>query len=299
MTNELTRAILHYKATLSGGAYIGTCPLCSHHCLVLSAGKKHPVACHCFRDCPQDALYKLVRTVAEANTPIATKIPDAPAPKTFTESELFAKLAPAESQRTTALPFLEQRGITLAVAQQHRLGVVHIHGCQRLVLPYLAGTFSEHIFQLRYRALDPSDDLPKWTCEKIQLGVRRLFNLPLLAGWSPNDVQPLVITESELDCLMLLSIGIAACSVDTAYHKLSPRDLAALQTVKYLVLAFDLDEAGNACTARFKAALPQAKILEGFGAKHNVKDLGELRLKVGTEAFAAGLQRFLQKGKHG
>lgn len=255
------------------------------------------MACHCFRDCPQDALYKLVRAVAEANTPITGKLPEPPAPKAFTEAELSAKLAPSEKQLTTAMPFLEQRGITLAVAQQHRLGVAFAHGCQRLVLPYLAGTFSEHIFQLRYRTLAPSDELLKWTCEKIQLGVRRLFNLPLLANWCAASAEPLVITESELDAMMLESIGIAALSVDTAYHKLHERDLVALQQLKYLVLAFDEDEAGNACTARFKTALPQAKILTGYGAKHGVKDLGEMRTKVGHERFAAGIQQFLKAGK--
>jgi len=206
MTNELTRAILHYKATLSAVLTLHV-PLCSHHCLVLSAGKKHPV--------PATVL-ETAHKMRCTNWCAPWLKPTRQLPPRFLMHQRQRRLRVGTVCQAGTSRIATHNGLTILEAARHYAGrgaaapacVVHIHGCQRLVLPYLAGTFSEHIFQLRYRALDPSDDLPKWTCEKIQLGVRRLFNLPLLAGWSPNDVQPLVITESELDCLMLLSIAL-------------------------------------------------------------------------------------------
>jgi DNA primase len=71
-------------------------------------------------------------------------------------------------------------------------------------------------------------------------------------------------------------------------------DLILLRKVKNLVLAFDQDEAGAKCTARFKQYLPAARVLGGYGGE-GCKDLGELRAAMGTQAFTERLNRFLER----
>ena len=126
------------------------------------------------------------------------------------------------------------------------------------------------------------------------LGGRRLFNLPTLINWDDADTEPLIVTESELDCMMLVGLGVQACSVDTAGHRLIEEDLLLLRKVKNLVLAFDQDEAGAKCTTRFKQYLPNARMLRGYG-KDKVKDLGDLYHEMNAAAFKTRLERFLER----
>jgi DNA primase len=135
----------------------------------------------------------------------------------------------------------------------------------------------------------------KWRADKRQLGGRRLFNLPLLENWDADDPRPLIITESELDCMLLAGLGCAAVSVDGAGHRLLEPDLVLLKKVQNLILAFDADEAGAKCTSRFRADLPAARVLTWPGAK----DACELRTLVGAVEFERRMNTFLGKIEEG
>jgi hypothetical protein len=298
MSVELQRVLETYGAELRGATYMGKCPLCEHSALAISPGKKQAVVVNCFKcgTVRQQELAKLALAVAHSDRPVTGKLPQAKPGKDHSAAELWRKLEQAEARLPhdgQAQSFLAARGISLATAQAHRLGAVTIHDKARVVIPYLGGTFGEYIWQLRYRQIVVTDKAWKWYCEKLKRGYRRLYNLPLLQNWQADDPQPLVITEAELDALMLTSMGVAASSVDGAGHSLVAKDTALLRGVRHLVLAFDNDEEGRKCTARFKAQLPHARVLCGYEAK----DLGDLRTAMGHEAFTARLQKYLGGSK--
>lgn len=298
MTAELQRVLSHFDA-VDGMA---VCPLCKHHSLSIAAGKKQAVLVHCFNCTQRQAeLAKLTADVArDVNVIVKPLCTTEHVKRSWSEDELNERLATSQKNLltdTAAVKFLSARGITLELAQSFGLGAGEFYWEQRVVIPYFDGLLSESLLQLRYRRLRESKDKKsKWRCDKRMLGGRRLFNLPLLHRWDAADSSPLVITEAELDCMMLVGLGVHACSVDTAGHRLVEEDLLLLQRVKNLVLAFDQDEAGEKCTARFKQYLPAARVLGGYAAP-NVKDLGDLRAAMGHEAFEARLRRFLERRK--
>jgi hypothetical protein len=84
----------------------------------------------------------------------------------------------------------------------------------------------------------------------------------------------LYITESELDAATLVAHGFAACSLDSANHKLNPADIEALKLVPLIVLALDNDKAGHAATDELLKILTarRAIALDIQG----VKDVGEI-----------------------
>ena len=296
MTAELQRVLSHFDA-IDGKA---VCPFCKHQSLSIDAGKAQAVLVHCF-NCPQKQaeLAKLAAAVArDMNVVVKPTRILTHTKKAWSELELNDRLFSAQEHLPHddgARQFLTARGISLELAQQFGLGAGEFYWEQRVVIPYFDGELGESLLQLRFRRLrELKDKKTKWRCEKRLLGGRRLFNLPLLRLWDAADTSPLVITESELDCMMLVGLGVHACSVDTAGHRLIEEDLLLLQRVKNLVLAFDQDEQGLKCTARFRQYLPAARLLGGYAAP-NVKDLGDLRAAIGHEAFEARLRRFLER----
>jgi Toprim-like len=292
MNLELQRVLSHFLA-VDGKA---VCPHCGKHSLSIDNGKKAAWTIHCF-NCPdrQAELAKAALAVSrDINAPVRTPAKPPHIKKEWTETQLWNRLESSEQTLMTdktAQHFLIARGIPLATAQAFRIGAGDYYFDHRLVIPYLDGEFAESLLQLRYRQVKVSQDRSKkWRCDKRSLGGRRLFNLSLLRSWDPNDCSPLVITEAELDCMMLTALGISACSVDTAGHRLVEEDLALLLQVKNLVLAFDQDEAGAKCTERFRKVLPKARVLSGY----DKKDLGDLREAMGPQAFEQRIKRYLQ-----
>jgi DNA primase len=295
-TTELGRVLSHFHA-VDGKA---ECPFCHHHSLTIDSGKDRPVLIHCF-NCPdrQAELAKIANTVSrDVNAPVHKVNAARPTRREWTEEQLQQTLTAARHTLLSdkaAQKFLADRGIPLVLAQCFGLGSGEYYYEPRIVIPYFDGVFGESVLQLRYRQIRSAQSkVNKWRCEKRLLGGRRLFNLPLLLNWDPHNTQPLVITESELDCMMLSGLDVQAISVDTAGHRLVEQDLTLLRHVKNLILAFDQDEAGAKCTARFKQYLPAAKVLGGY-AKENVKDLGDLRAEIGSKDFEARLRRFLER----
>lgn len=303
MAPELQRVLQAFDAEDLGGSWRAKCPICGHRALSIDAGDKTPYIVHCWK-CKsegQQELAKRARDAAQSDIKITINLGTLkPRTKTaWPEEELRRKMEQAEQALAAdkdALDFLTKRGISTAVSQQHHLGMRSCYRAKRVVVPYFENEFQTTIYQLRYRALvvptnwkGDVDKSQKWKCEKRELGYRRLFNLPLLLSWDTAGETPLVLTESELDAMMLESLGVAACSVDSAGHKLTPDDLELLRRVKHLVLAFDTDEEGRECTSRFKEQLPQARILTGYDAK----DLGDLRTAIGADAFEQRIRNFL------
>jgi DNA primase len=282
---------------------MATCPDCGHHSLSIDAGKKQAVLVHYFNcgDVNRAALAKKVIEIAKSNTPVTAPATPPKKRRTWTEAQLWAMLAGAERtlvKDRDAQAFLAARGIPLTLAQAFRLGSGHYYFEPRVVVPYVDGALVDEILQFRYRQTMVARDAEgketkrkKWRCDKRSLGGRRLFNLPLLRRWDPDSPQPLIITEAELDAMMLVGIGVNACSVDTAGHIPIEEDVNLLGQVKNLVLAFDQDEAGAKCTARFKQALPHARVISGYG----VKDLGDLRTAMGPTAFEQRIRKFLDR----
>lgn len=315
MTVELQRVLSHFNA-VDGKA---ECPLCHHHSLAIDPGKDAPYLVHCYSCGPdrQKELAALAFKVAKDTAANIHKVNvTSYTRKEWTEDQLHHTLTIARQnllKDKAAQSFLSDRGIPLVLAQSFALGCGEFYHEQRLCIPYLNGVFGESVMQLRYRRLKESKNKQgKWACEKRMLGGRRLFNLPTLINWNAADTEPLIVTESELDCMMLVGFGVQAISVDTAGHRLIEEDLLLLRKVKNLVLAFDQDEAGDKCTARFKQYLPAARILGGYkrprfcyedvneciskcGHYPDVKDLGELHKAMGAVAFKTRLERFLER----
>lgn len=108
-----------------------------------------------------------------------------------------------------AMEYLEGRGISLATAEDHRLGVVeepiagHEHLKGRLCIPSLGA--HSHVYSLRFRSLNPEGG-PKYMGLH---GETRLFNLR--AVHSAGDV--IAITEGEIDAITLTEIGVPAVGV--------------------------------------------------------------------------------------
>jgi len=289
MKDILARAVQRFSARRKGDQWIGVCPnpSCGHHSLSLSEGDKLPVIGYCFRE-EKDMTAAVLEAVSGSGALAPAFIPPKRKRKSHNEEELYKKMVAAEAaleHDEHALAFLRSRGISIETAQKFRLGAANYPGCpgKYLVIPYFDdAAFRDQPIQIRYRQLvvpcnpDGSENKAnKWRCDKTFQGHYRLFNLPLLHARSEDSTDPLVITESELDCMMVDSLGVAALSVDSAGHKLTEEDRTLLLAVKNLFLAFDQDEEGFECTKRFMLGLPYARMISGYGQV--AKDLGDLR----------------------
>ena len=302
--NELAKVVAAFDAKPKGDGrtFQAECPTCHHRALAINVGRRSPYTLWCFRceGANQKELAKLAAEAAQGSGPAAdlTKVKPLQR-KAWSEKVLLARLEAAEQAlagHREAQAFLASRGIDMATAQAFRLGFRNCYHAARIAVPYFDSEFGG-LYQLRYRALvvpmkdGAPDEEQKWKAEKRELGYRRLFNLPLLMGWDPDDTRPLLVTESEIDAIMVVGLGVDAASVDSAKHHLVDADLALLKQVRNLVLAFDQDEDGQKCTTRFKSQLPHARVLGGYGTK----DLGDLRISIGPAQFERRLNNFLER----
>lgn len=213
---------------------------------------------HCNAGCAQKDVFAAVTSRLPKSSPIPIR-QDVPAGWNYSE----AQLEKDEAGLSQAAAFLESRGISMDTAAHLRFGFED----GRLVMP----TFADgKLVAAKFRATEPSNPAAKWRKWTGDKGIYHLFN-----STDAAFAGDLYITESELDCAMLVSLGIAAVSVDSANHILTRGDEELLAGAGCVILALDSDAAGQKCAARFEQTLAAAKpvrILPPTG----FKDLGEL-----------------------
>src|SRR5437016_1120044 len=240
---------------MHGNEFVTLCPV--------HPDKNHPnlhmsieggkLLAHCNAGCQQEAVFAAVSSLLTD-----PKIHTTESKWTYT----LAQLESAEAGLAGAQAFLEARGITLETARQLDFGFEN----GRVVMPTFVGG---ELADVKFRAIQPANPGDKWRKWNRDKGIHHLFNRN--AAEFAGD---LYVVESELDCAMLVSIGHAAVSVDSAGHKPTPEDIELLKGAGRVILALDTDRPGQSCASRFEEALAAVKPLRIIPP--GVKDLGEL-----------------------
>jgi DNA primase len=174
---------------------------------------------------------------------------------TYDESSAIKRLLEAES-------FLVSRGISMAVAEAHRLGVVDYPGLGKS----LTIRYTDEIVKVRTLNPFPAKG-KKFRHYPGHSSVGLLYNIQVIES-SEFSLDPTIfITESELDCLMMETQGFHAVSVSSATACLTskgtltiqPAHLEKLKLATRIYIATDQDEAGQKCAAAFERILPRDK----------------------------------------
>lgn len=180
--------------------------------------------------------------------------------------------------------YLRSHGVSMEVARAAGVGVDDFPGVGRCV------TFDYDGTNVKLRALHK-----KAFCHYQGTSTASLFYNFAVIGEKPTEI---FITESERDCLTLVSHGLPAISVSSATAcltrnnsgflddpgvslKFSLSDLDKLKQVENVYLALDQDAEGQKCAHALHKALSHAKILIWpYGGKGSTdpKDIGEIYL---------------------
>lgn len=187
---------------------------------------------------------------------VAEAKPERPAYK-YNKAATKARLSRAEA-------YLTSHGVSTDVARAHDVGVDNYPGVGLCI------TFPYDETNVKLRALRKKQFLHYKDTSTAGL----FYNFA-----SIEQTNRVFITESERDCLTMVSHGFPAISISSATGcvnrdgslKFTPEDLEKLRE-KEIFLALDQDEPGRECAVLFQAAIPHAKILT-WG---DVKDIGEL-----------------------
>ena len=163
--------------------------------------------------------------------------------------------------REPAQAYLAGRGISAAVAAEHRIGLVsspmdgHDYLRDRLAIPYLGPR--GNVYNLRFRCLR-HDDCKAEGCNAKYMSLpgypSRVFNVRAIVGSHAT----IHVTEGELDCISLCAAGLAAIGIPGVENlpRHFPRLVAGFSRV---VLWADSDEAGRDLIKRFQRAVPRAE----------------------------------------
>jgi len=188
----------------------------------------------------------------EAPQIISTVLPPS---LTYNESSAINRLPEAEA-------FLKVRGISMMVAEAHRLGVVDYPGLGKsLSIPY-----TNEI--VKVRTLNPAPAKgKKFRHYPGHSSVGLLYNVEVIDSTEFALDPTIFITESELDCLMMETLGFHAVSVSSATACLTnkgvltiqPAHLEKLNRATRIYIATDQDDAGQKCAAAFERILPRHK----------------------------------------
>lgn len=274
-----------------GKGYKGLCPFHNdtHPSLEVYRSRDGIWLWKCFPCGTGGDVFELVRrldnvTFPEAVRNVAEKIGFELAPKKLPEF----KFDPTEA--TARLPeiekFLANRGIDLEIAEVYKVGAAEIPGLGlSVVMPY--GDSSA----VKIRAVQPRDGR-KFRHLPGKPTADLLYGVEFLNEWTLPLSDYVVVTESELDCLTLVSHGFTAVSVSSATVVVSKdgglnvnsEHIALLNQAEKIILAFDQDEAGQRCAEVFEQALPEYKTYRltwpyQKGTLGAVKDVGELYLQ--------------------
>jgi hypothetical protein len=126
---------------------------------------------------------------------------------------------------------------------------------------------------IHLRAFGTFEDQDKWRKLRRDENIYHLFNRDAARDAARSGAD-LYVVESQLDCLMLKSIGLLAVSVDTAGHVLTVADTALLKACRRVILAGDTDKPGQDCVKCIEDKLSGKNYLRIV--PQGVKDLGEM-----------------------
>jgi|SRR5579883_870463 len=222
------------------------------------------------------------------------------------EPEFQYNAETSAARLSEAEPYLRSRGITLEAARAANLGVLDFPSAgvgKCIVIPYGARSESGQPI-VKMRSLAPKTKKDKFRHLKDAPSAGLLYGMADATEtlWlNPN----LWIVESELDCLMMRSLGFNAVSVSSATTCLNKDgsfkfDIAALQKLAEdadrVFLALDQDAAGSDCARAFEKVLASYKTFrvtwpyeKATDEKEQVghKDIGDL--------YAAGPDTFCER----
>jgi archaellum biogenesis ATPase FlaH len=204
-------------------------------------------------------------------------------------AEKVEKASRALQSDIEALEFFESRGISTEQAIIAKVGLLPAYKNfpARVALP----TFVDgEVAVIKLRAFGTFDESDKWRKLRREEKLFHLFNRDA-AREAARTGADLYVVESELDCLMLASIGLWSVSIDTAGHVLTPEDTELLKACRRVILALDTDKAGQDCAKRIETALRGSNCLRII--PQGVKDLGEMRSEAPT-TFAKRLARLVR-----
>jgi AAA domain/Toprim-like len=273
------------QGEMRGDEWVTLCPVHG------DTGKKSPnlrirvdgsrVLAYCNAGCDQFTVWNAVAECLKGEHP---PVPPSTAKEDPVHFPYTAeRIATAERvllQTKTAQQFLASRGISLEIAKALHIG----YEDGRVLLP----TFAEDgaLVAAKLRAITPNENTSKWLKYRRDKGQYWLFNRE--AAFLADDVW---VVESELDAAMLVGQGFAAVSVDSAGHRLNPKDTELLKAAKRVLIATDADSAGQTCADRLIATVGRQRCLRIL--PEGAKDLGEL-YEDRSDTFADRLKKIVR-----
>jgi putative DNA primase/helicase len=213
------------------------------------------------------------------------------------EHEIPTKITKKYNKAATVLRFgeaeayLKEHGVSAEIAKLHDVGVDDFSG----VGPCITFPYDDDNVKLRGLHRKEFRHYPGTSTAGL------IYNLESLRD-RPKEI---FITESERDCLMMVSHGFPAISVSSATAcmnsdgtlKFSSDDIAKVRRVDNIYIAVDQDDAGKQCAKALQQALPHAKVLtwnyRGTDSG-DAKDVGEIFTN-DPENFAARIAQFCRE----
>jgi hypothetical protein len=254
----------------AGNKYVGCCPLPGHNDKTPSFTIFQDMRCSCFGCGENLNIFQLIQKVENCDFATAVErvkkelgqsdweatkqkvestFKPVAEPKTYRTLPLssWTKLETALANSKDAVHYLDkERGITLATAQQLRLGFVqnigNLTGEQGadiadqgwLAFPCIEGN---QIVSVKYRSLQ----------RKKPGGFARQPGMAT-ALWNTEAIdcfEPVYLVEGEFDCAILAQAGYNAVSVPSAGTKLTPAQKDQLMQASMVILSGDTDQTGS------------------------------------------------------
>lgn len=135
-----------------------------------------------------------------------------------------------------------------------------------LSIPYL--TVDREVVCIRFRAIDPDNTGPKYL--QPPGSEITIYNMPALA----RNSKTIIITEGELDCLTLESLGYTAIGMPGA-NSWKPHYSRALDGFRNVIVAGDPDEAGQKFNETIMSSIRRAT------AMHLKQDINDTAMQPG------------------
>lgn len=267
----------------AGDKYVGCCPLPEHNDKTPSFHVFADMRCSCFGCGANMNIFQLIQKMdacdfqtavekvkselgqidnwTEAKTKVESTFKPVSEPKTYKTLPLSAwgRMETALANSPEAVRYLdEERGITLATAQQLRLGFAQDIGALAgeqgadiasggwITFPCIEG---DKIVSVKYRSIQRKK--PGGFARQPGMSTA-LFNTETI-----DVFEPVYVTEGEFDTCVLEAAGFRAVSVPSASSKLTPEMKDTLMKASFVVLAGDTDAAGQGSMKKLWAELSE------------------------------------------